>query len=85
MDVKDIDLKLEGRILTIKGEKKAEKEEKEENYHRLERTYGFFNRSLELPAKVDPVSVEARFKKGVLTVVMKKVDIEESKKIEISA
>ena len=83
VDVKDIDLKLEGRMLTIKGEKKSEKEEKEENYHRLERAYGYFNRSLELPAEVDPETVEAQFKKGVLTVVMKKIQAKETRKIDI--
>lgn len=83
VDVKDIDLKLDGRILTIKGEKKKEKEEKQENYYRLERSSGFFHRSLELPAEVDAKTVEARFKKGVLTVVLKKIKTTVAKAIEI--
>ncbi len=85
VDVKDIELKLDGRILTIKGEKKKEKEEKQENYYRLERSSGFFHRSLELPAEVDPESVEARFKKGVLTVVLKKIKTTSAKSIEIQS
>jgi HSP20 family protein len=84
VEAKDIDLKLEGRTLTIKGEKKQETEGIEGSYHRVERSYGFFNRVLELPDEVDPESVEAGFKKGVLTVVMKKTKTSRSRKIEIN-
>jgi HSP20 family protein len=79
----DIDISLERRMLTIKGEKKQEKEEKEENYVRVERARGMFSRTIELPTDVDPESVEASYKKGVLTVVLNKIAPSESKKIKI--
>ena len=80
---KDLDISLDGKRLTIKGEKKREKEEKEENYHRVERSYGSFNRTVELPVEVEPDQVEASYKKGVLKIVMKKSKESESKKINI--
>lgn len=83
VEAKDIDVSLDGRTLTIKGEKKQEKEEKEENYHCIERSYGYFNRSIELPAEVDPSDIDASYKKGVLTVTLKKSKVSEGKKIEI--
>jgi HSP20 family protein len=76
---------IDGRVLTIKGEKKQEKEEKGENYHRMERSYGSFHRSVELPAEVDETDVDASYKDGVLKVVMKKKKESESKKIEVEA
>ncbi len=60
-DAKDIHVSIEGRTLTIKGEKKKEKEEKEENVHRVERSYGYFSRTLELPAEVDQENVDAKY------------------------
>jgi HSP20 family protein len=83
VEAKDIDIALDGRRLTIKGEKKQEKEEKEENLHRVERSYGYFNRTVELPTEVDPGKVDAAYKKGVLTIVMKKTKEAEAKKIEV--
>ena len=83
-DIENIDVSLEGRRLTIKGEKKDEKEEKETNMHRAERAYGYFSRSLELPAEVDPKDIEAAYKKGVLTVVIKKAKSAAAKKIKIT-
>ena len=85
VDVKDIDLKLEGQVLTIKGEKKQEKEEKEENYHHTERSYGYFQRRVELPAEVDPDKVEAAYKKGILTVKLIKTKESATKRIEIKS
>ena len=82
-DAKDIHVTLEGRILTIKGEKKKEKEEKDENVHRVERSYGYFSRSMELPAEVDQENVDAAYKKGVLRLVLTKTKETEGKKIEI--
>lgn len=72
MDEKDVDVTLEGDVLTLKGEKKAETEEKGKNFHRVERTYGSFLRTVALPAEVDPTKVAAGFKKGVLTVTLAK-------------
>jgi HSP20 family protein len=83
VEAKDIDVSINGRMLTIKGEKKQEKEEKDKNYHRIERSYGCFNRSVELPADVDETSVDASYKKGVLKVTLKKARETEFKKIEI--
>jgi HSP20 family protein len=82
-DAKDIDVKLDGRSLTISGEKKQEKEEKDENFHRLERTYGSFCRMVTLPAEVKPEDIDATYKKGVLKLVFKKMRESEAKKITI--
>jgi HSP20 family protein len=83
-EVENIDVSLEGRRLTIKGEKKDEKEEKDTNLHRVERAYGMFSRSIELPAEVESKDVEATYKKGVLTVVMKKTKSAAAKKIKVA-
>ena len=82
-DVKDIDVSLDGRILTIKGEKKTEKEEKDKNYLRVERTEGLFSRTMELPGEVDQEAVDATYKKGILTVVLKKIEPKATQKIAI--
>jgi HSP20 family protein len=73
LDEKDIEVLLSGNLLTISGEKKAEQEEKRENYYRMERSYGSFQRSVQLPAEVDEDKIEATFKKGVLTISLPKV------------
>jgi HSP20 family protein len=82
-EAKDIDVKLDGRTLKISGEKKQEKEEKEENFHRVERSYGSFCRMVELPAEVIQEDIDALYKKGVLKLVFKKARESEAKKIEI--
>lgn len=81
----DVDVSLSRNILTIKGEKKIEKEEKNENYHVSERKYGKFSRSFNLPYEIDPKDVDARFSKGILEITLpKSKDIQEQiKKIEI--
>ena len=83
VEADDLDVSLDGRTLIIKGEKKQEKEDIDENYHRMERSYGYFSRSAQLPADVDPSKVEASYKKGVLKVVLKKTRESEAKKIEV--
>ena len=85
MDEKDIDVSVSRDVLTIKGEKKAEKEEKKPSYYRMERTYGTFQRSIPLPEGVEKDQVKATFKKGVLNVVIPKSEktVKESKKVEI--
>ncbi|MBW2092757.1 MAG: Hsp20/alpha crystallin family protein [Deltaproteobacteria bacterium] len=83
MDAKDIDISLNGRILTIKGERKQEQEEKEKNYHRIERRYGSFSRSFELPADVDANEVKAGYKDGVLNLHLPKTKEQSVKKIEV--
>jgi HSP20 family protein len=72
IDPKEIGLTLEGDILTIKGEKKIEKEEKYDHYHRMETGYGVFARAIPLPAPVEAGHVTATFKNGVLTVKLPK-------------
>lgn len=85
MESKDIDISLSGDVLTIKGEKKSEREEKEENYHLVERSYGSFSRSLRLPVGVDGDKIEASYKQGVLTVTCPKKEEVKPKPIEIKA
>jgi HSP20 family protein len=83
IDAKDINISVTGDVLTIKGEKKSEREEKEENYHLVERSYGSFSRSLVLPAAVDMDKIEAKYDKGVLTVTCPKKEEVKPKAIEI--
>jgi len=72
MDAKDVELALSEDMLTIKGEKKDEREEKTENHHLSERRFGSFSRSFQLPRGVDRDKIEASFQKGVLTVTLPK-------------
>jgi HSP20 family protein len=85
MDEKDIDVSLTRDTLTIKGEKKEEKEEKGKDYYRMERSYGSFTRSIPLPVEVNTDKVEATFNKGVLCVTLPKTAtaIEKTKKIAV--
>jgi HSP20 family protein len=69
---KDVEVALDDDMLTIRGEKKLEREEKQENMHFTERSYGTFQRSLRLPYRVEPNQVKATFENGVLTVTMPK-------------
>ncbi len=84
VEAKDIDVNLAGNVLTIKGERKREHEEKEENLHRVERSYGSFYRSLSLPSEVDADKIKASYKKGVLRVTMPKTKRAAGKKVEIA-
>jgi len=72
MDQKDIRISLQENLLTITGEKTQEKDEKEERYHRVERSYGAFTRGVRLPVGVDGSKVLATFKNGLLTVTLPK-------------
>jgi HSP20 family protein len=72
IDAKDIDVSLTGDMLVLKGEKRQEKEEKDQSYHFSERSYGSFQRAFELPASVDRNKVAADFSKGVLTITLPK-------------
>jgi len=82
---KDISVTLANGVLTIKGEKKQEMEEKSENYHLSERSYGSFARSLRLPETIDESKLEAKFDKGVLkiTAAKKPEAVKAERKIEI--
>ena len=81
LEAKDVNVSISGDILTIKGEKKAEEEEKDEHYHRVERYSGSFQRVFHLSSGVKADKIEANFDKGVLKVTLPKV--EEAKKKEI--
>jgi HSP20 family protein len=83
VDAKDIDITLSGRNFTIKGERKQEQEEKRENYHRIERRYGSFHRSFELPSDVDGDRAEAAYKDGVLMVNLPKSKEQSVKRTEV--
>jgi HSP20 family protein len=67
---KEIDLKLDGNVLTLRGERKLEDEQESNNYHRRERVYGSFSRSFTLPDSVDRDQIKADYKSGVLTVTI---------------
>jgi len=86
MDLSDIEVTVRDGMLTIKGEKKVEKEEKETDYHHVERSYGCFSRSVSLPGTVDIDKIESAYKNGVLTVRVPKTgkSIEQSRKIPVN-
>jgi HSP20 family protein len=83
MDAKDIDISLSDGLLTIKGEKKQEREEKEEDYHLVERSYGTFTRSIRLPKEVRREKISASYKNGVLKVRLPKSEEAKQKEIKI--
>lgn len=86
LEEKDIDVSLSNDVLTISGEKKAEKEDKGDNYYRMERSYGSFQRSIPLPSEVDTDKCDAIFKNGVLQITLPKIPSKESaKKIAVKA
>jgi HSP20 family protein len=87
MDEKNVEVKLANEMLTIKGEKKEDKEEKEKDYYLSERRYGSFQRSFRIPEGVDTDKIVATFQKGILTVMLpKKAEVQKSeKKVEIKA
>ena len=84
IDEKDIDVRIENRTLTVHGERKFEKDEKEENYRRVERQYGSFTRSFTLPSSVDPGQVNAHYDKGVLKITLAKKAEAKPKQIKVS-
>ena len=84
IDEKDIDIRLENNNLTVHGERKFEKEEKEENFRRVERQYGSFTRSFSLPTTVDADKVSANYEKGVLKVTLPKKAEAKPKQIQVN-
>src|SRR5438874_385878 len=84
IDEKDIDVRIEGNTLTVHGERKIEKEEKEENFRRIERQYGAFTRSFTLPSSVDPGQVSAHYDKGVLKINLAKKAEAKPKQIKVN-
>jgi len=79
----DVSIEVEGAVLTIAGERKAQHEEDKEGYHRVERAYGSFSRSLTLPDGVDPEAVEASFDRGVLEVRIPKPEARKPRRVAI--
>ena len=84
IDEKDIDVRIENTTLTVHGERKIEKEEKEENFRRVERQYGSFTRSFTLPSAVDTGQVSANYDKGVLKVSLAKKAEAKPKQIKVN-
>jgi HSP20 family protein len=84
IDEKDIDVRLENNTLTVHGERKIEKEEKEENYRRVERQYGSFTRTFTLPTTVDAEKVSADYDKGVLKIALPKKAEAKPKQIKVN-
>ncbi len=87
LDEKNVEVKVAGGVITIKGEKQEEKEEKKKDYYLSERSYGSFQRSFQVPDGVDADKIEANFKNGVLTLTLpKSADAQKAeKKIEVKA
>ena len=84
IDEKDIDVHIENNTLTVHGERKIEKEEKEENFRRVERQYGSFTRSFTLPTTVDPEKVSANYDKGILKISLAKKAEAKPKQIKVN-
>src|SRR2546422_667329 len=84
IDEKDIDVRIENNVLTVHGERKFEKEEKEENFRRVERQYGSFTRTFTLPTTVDAEKVSANYDKGILKIVLPKKAEAKPKQIKVN-
>lgn len=84
MDPKEVDINLTGNLLTIRGEKKHEKEEKGDGFHRMERSYGSFSRSFQLPCEVQEDKIEAHHKNGVLDLRLPKAESAKRKSVKIA-
>ncbi|HEY2183477.1 MAG TPA: Hsp20/alpha crystallin family protein [Xanthobacteraceae bacterium] len=85
LEEKDVEVKVVDNVLTITGEKKAEREEKEKNYRMFERSYGSFSRRLELPSGVNPDDIKASLANGVLKVTIPKPAPAQVKKVEVKS
>ena len=80
----DVNIEVENDVLTVSGERKAEHEQREEGFHRVERSFGAFSRSLTLPKGVDPDAVSARFDRGVLEIRIPKPEARKPRRISIA-
>lgn len=83
MDRKDINISLSRNLLTVKGQKKQEKEDENENYHIVERCYGRFSRTIRLPFEVEADNVNATCKDGVLKITLPKLETAKTRKIDV--
>lgn len=79
----EIELTLENNVLSLRGDRRFEKDTQDENYHRIERSYGSFSRSFQIPAVVDEASIAADHKDGVLTITLPKTQKAKAKQIAI--
>src|ERR1700756_5367078 len=84
IEEKDLDVRVENNTLTVKGERKFEKEEKEENFHRIERRYGSFYRAFTLPSTVDTEHVNANYNAGILKLELSKKPEAQPKQIKVN-
>ena len=84
IDEKDIDVRIENNVLAVHGERKFEKEEKQENFRRVERQYGSFTRTFTLPTTVDAEKVSANYDKGVLKIALPKKAEAKPKQIKVN-
>ena len=84
VDEKDIDVRVENNLLTVRGERKFEKAVSEENYLRVERTHGAFSRSFSLPNTVNPEAIQAEYKNGVLTVNLPKREESKPRQVKVN-
>ncbi len=84
IEEKDLDIKVENNVLTVSGERKFEQEQKEENFHRIERRYGSFTRSFTLPNAVDTGNITADYSNGVLNIHLVKREEAKPKQIKVS-
>jgi HSP20 family protein len=83
IEEKDLDIRVENNTLTVRGERRFEKEEKEENFHRIERRYGTFTRSFTLPNTVDTDQVQASYESGILKIQLAKKAEAKPKQIKV--
>jgi HSP20 family protein len=83
VSLKDIDIQIENGTLTLKGERKFEKDENVKGYHRIERSYGAFARYFTLPDTIDSDKVKAEYKNGVLVVILPKKEVAKPKSIKV--
>ena len=81
---KDLDVTVENNTLVVKGERKFEKEEREENFHRIERRYGSFSRAFTLPTTVETENIDAKYENGVLKLELKKKPEAQPKQIKVN-
>jgi HSP20 family protein len=83
MNIEDVDVSVENNVITINGERKFEKKDESDNYHRIERSYGTFTRSFTLPRNVVSEEAKADFKNGILRITLPKKEEAKARKIEI--
>jgi len=83
VEPKDVDIRYENGVLTLRGERKLEREDKRDNYHRVELSYGTFTRSFSLPGTIDAEKIKAESKNGVLTVTLPKKPEAKPKAIQV--